>query len=164
LIAFGLLVETLAAWHLSGFNTEISFAHAAWARVFQGAGLPFLFVPITTVSYAGLPRGKSNNASALINSMRNLGASVGVSVGTTLLARRDQFHHSRLVESLTPFSPNYQSQAGGSLENLDRVVQQQAAMWSYIDVFWFVALVAAAAIPLTLILRRLKPEEAKAAH
>src|SRR5439155_21507325 len=112
LIAFGHLVEALAAWHLSGFNTEISFAHAAWARVAQGAGLPFLFVPITTVSYAGLPPGKSNNASALLNSMRNIGASVGISVGTTLLARRSQFHQSRLAESLTPVSPLAQTQPG----------------------------------------------------
>jgi len=164
LIAFGLLVEAVAAWHLRGFTTDISFAHAAWARVIVGAGLPFLFVPITTISYSGLPPGKSNSASALLNSMRNLGASVGISVGTTILARRSQFHHSRLIEPLTPFSHNFQAQGAGSLENLDRIVQQQTDMWSYIDAFWFVAIVAAVAIPLTFFLRRLKPEEVKVAH
>jgi DHA2 family multidrug resistance protein len=164
LIAIGLAIEALAAWHLSGFNTEISFAHAAWARVFQGIGLPLLFVPITTASYAGLPPDKSNNASALLNSMRNLGASVGISVGTTLLARRGQFHHERLVESLARVPQFASTQGASMLQNIDRVVQRQADMLSYIDVFWFVAIVAAAAIPLTLVLRRLRPEDARSAH
>jgi hypothetical protein len=41
-------------------------------------GLPLLFVPITTASYAGLPPEKTNQASALINVARNLGGSIGV--------------------------------------------------------------------------------------
>ena len=36
LIAFGLLVESLACLYLRGFNTEINFGHAALGRVFQG--------------------------------------------------------------------------------------------------------------------------------
>jgi DHA2 family multidrug resistance protein len=164
LIAAGLLVEALAALHLSRLNADIDFAHAAWARVFQAVGFPFLFVPITTLSYAGLPPDKSNNASALINSMRNLGASVGISVGTTLLARRGQFHHARLVESLPHVAHAAPARGAGALENIDRIVQRQADTLSYIDVFWFVAIVAAAAIPLTFVLRRIEPGAAKAGH
>jgi DHA2 family multidrug resistance protein len=132
--------------------------------VFQAVGFPFLFVPITTLSYAGLPPDKSNNASALINSMRNLGASVGISVGTTLLARRGQFHHARLVESLPHVAHAAPARGAGALENIDRIVQRQADTLSYIDVFWFVAIVAAAAIPLTFVLRRIEPGAAKAGH
>ena len=105
LIAFGLTVECLACLYLRGFDTEINFGHAALGRFFPAIGMPFLFVPITTVSFAGLPPAKRGNASALINTMRNLGGSFGISLAVTVLARRGQFHHARLVESITPFSP-----------------------------------------------------------
>ena len=102
LISFGLAVEAAACLYLRGFNSEINFGHAALGRMFQGAGLPFLFVPITTVSYAGLPPGKSNSASALINTMRNLGGSFGISLAVGMLANRGQFHHARLVGEVNP--------------------------------------------------------------
>jgi DHA2 family multidrug resistance protein len=157
LIAFGLLVEGLACLYLRGFNTEISFGHAALGRMFQGVGLPFLFVPITTISYVGLPPGKSNNASALINTMRNLGGSFGISVAVGLLARRGQFHHARLAETATVFSRRI---AGTPLAAFGQALERQAEMLSYIDVFVFLALVAACAIPLSFLLGKVKPGEA----
>jgi DHA2 family multidrug resistance protein len=163
LIAMGLVIEAAACWHLSGFTTEISFSHAAWARVFQGVGLPFLFVPITTVSYADLPPGKSNNASALINAMRNLGGSFGISLAVTLLARRTQLHHARLSEVLDPFSAGYRAHAPRSIGALDAIVQKQVMVWSYVDVFWLLAVVALCVIPVTFLLRRVK-SQSPAAH
>jgi DHA2 family multidrug resistance protein len=162
LIAFGLLVECLACLYLRGFNTDINFGHAALGRMFQGFGLPFLFVPITTVSYAGLPPGKSNNASALINTMRNLGGSFGISLAVGLLSRRGQYHHSRLGETVTVFT---RSRAGsaGSLAAIGHALERQAEMWSYIDVFMFLAIVAACAIPFAFLLHQVKPGEANAA-
>ncbi len=59
------------------------------ARILQVIWLPFLFIPISAVSYVGLPPERSNEASALINLMRNLGGSVGVSFVTTMLEERD---------------------------------------------------------------------------
>jgi DHA2 family multidrug resistance protein len=126
--------------------------------------LPFLFVPITTVSYAAVPPNKSNNASALVNTMRNLGGSFGISLAVSLVARRSQYHHSRLAESVNSFSPFYQAQAQQqSLPAFDKIVQAQASMLSYIDVFWLLAVLAAAVIPLTFLLQRVKPGK-DAAH
>src|SRR6185437_8545174 len=101
LICFGFILCAFALYHMTGFDTEISFRNLAVARIYQVLGLPFLFVPIQTLAYADLPPQKSNNASALINLMRNLGGSVGISVGTTLLVRRGQVHQDRLVSHLT---------------------------------------------------------------
>ncbi|MGH7995245.1 MAG: DHA2 family efflux MFS transporter permease subunit [Opitutaceae bacterium] len=164
LIIFGLVIEGLACLYLEGFNLQISFGHAALARMFQGVGLPFLFVPITTTSYAGLPPAKSNNASALINTMRNLGGSFGISVATTLLATRGQFHHARMAEGITAFSPAYQARGSLSLSAIDQLIQRQAEMWSYIDIFRLLALLAACAIPVALLLRHVDPHESHAAH
>jgi DHA2 family multidrug resistance protein len=162
LIAFGLLVESLACLYLRGFDTEINFGHAALGRMFQGFGLPFLFVPITTVSYAGLPPGKSNNASALINTMRNLGGSFGISMAVGLLSRRGQYHHARLAETITVFTRT-RAGAGATLASLGQLLERQAEMWSYIDVFMFLAVLAASVIPVTLLLRTVKPGDAHGA-
>jgi DHA2 family multidrug resistance protein len=164
LIAFGLLTQALAAWHLSGINAQLSFSHAAWARVFQAIGLPFLFVPINTIAYSGLPPGKSNDASALLNSMRNLGGSFGISFGTTLLARRSQYHHARLAEWLTPFAQNRTPHLFPSLPALDGALQQQAGVLSYIEIFWILAVISAVFIPLTFLLGRTKGGEEAVSH
>jgi DHA2 family multidrug resistance protein len=161
LIAFGLAVEAVACLYLRGFNTDVSFWHVAIGRMGQAFGLPFLFVPITTVAYAGLPPGKSNNASALINTMRNLGGSFGISVATTVLARRGQFHHARIAERITALAPAYQARGPSfSMPALLQAVERQSQMLSYIDIFQLLAVLAALAIPTTFLLRRLKPEDA----
>jgi DHA2 family multidrug resistance protein len=156
LIVFGLVVESLACVHLRGFNTDINFGHAAIGRLFQGVGLPFLFVPITSVSYAGLPPGKSNNASALINTMRNLGGSFGISLAVGLLASRGQYHHARLASEVTVFSRLHLATAQAKAA-FGQVVERQAEMLSYIDVFVFLAILAACCVPFAFLLRSVKP-------
>jgi DHA2 family multidrug resistance protein len=170
LMAFGMLVIALAMWHLTSLPPDASFGFFAWARVYQMIGMPFLFVPITTASYADLPPGKTNQASALINVARNLGGSIGVSMATTMLAQRAQFHQLRLVEHLVPSSPQYQESLRQAAEHfaavgatqadaqrqalgwLGQLVQAQSALLSYIDVFWSFAVVAALLIPVALLL------------
>ena len=97
----------VAMYHFTGLSPEADFAWFAWARAFQMAALPFLFLTITSFSYVGLPPGKSGQASALINVARNLGGSIGVSATQTLLARREQFHQARLAEHFSPSSLAY---------------------------------------------------------
>ena len=176
LIGFGLLVEALALLNMCGLSTDMGFWDASFARVWQAAGLPFLFIPITTASYVGLPANKTNQASALLNVARNLGGTIGISSVQTLLAQREQFHQSRLVENLNPLNPIYtqsvQSTMGtlsgplgapaamqGSLARLYQTVTRQAAMQSYIDVFWALMWFVFAVVPLAFLLRPAKGGE-----
>jgi DHA2 family multidrug resistance protein len=75
----------------------MGFWSVALTRITLVAWLPFLFIPITAVSYVGVPSDRTNEASALVNLRRNLGDSVGVSFVTTMLPQRKQFHHERLA-------------------------------------------------------------------
>jgi DHA2 family multidrug resistance protein len=172
LMAFGLLILALAMWHLTSLPPDASFGFFSWARAYQMIGMPFLFVPITTASYADLPPEKTNQASALINVARNLGGSIGVSMAITMLAQRAQFHQSRLADHLVPSSTFYQDRLrdvaarfaaeGASVADAQRraygwlaqQVQAQASLLSYIDVFWGFAIVAALLIPVALVLLR----------
>jgi len=77
------------------------------ARLYQSVGLAFLFIPINTEAFSGIPQQKTNNASALINVARNLGGSIGISIGSTLLTRRSQVHHSVLAANVSAGNPAY---------------------------------------------------------
>src|SRR6202011_6420835 len=76
-------------------------------------GLRFRVVPINTTAHSRLPRDKNNAASGLMNLARNIGGSVGISVVTTLLARRTQFHQVRLVENLSAANPPFRAALQG---------------------------------------------------
>src|SRR5712671_6665977 len=109
LMMFGLSALSFSLFHMTSFDLGVAFRTVTMARAFQALGLAFLFVPINTTAYSGLPRDKNNAASGLMNLARNIGGSVGISVVTTLLARRTQFHQVRLTENLSAANPVFQS-------------------------------------------------------
>lgn len=140
----------------------------------HGLGLPLIFIAITNASYDGIPKDKTDQASALINVARNTGGSIGVAIAQNVLMYREQFHQSRLIEHIVPSNPAYQrsleqlthlleSRGVGAVEAanqafaaINQTVQQQAALWAYIDVFVALGCVALAAVPLALLMRSTK--------
>lgn len=174
LIMWGSAIVAFAMWHLTGLNGNITYGYAAWSRIFLAMGLPFLFLPVTTASYDGVPPDKTNQASALINVARNIGGSMGVALAQTVLAQRQQFHQSRLVEHASPSDLGYQQtidamtryfQAQGSSAGdaasqavawVGRTLQQQIDFLAYIDVFWTLAIIALLMIPTAAVLRPIK--------
>ena len=174
LIAFALAVQGVALWNMSTLNTQMSFHDAAMIRMIQSIGLPFLFVPITSVAYLGVKPEDNNQASALMNISRNLGGTLGISFVQTMLARRSQFHQAQYAETLNPLNPNYaiglhhltnalanprmpQSEAArAAMTAFYRSLQQQASMLSYVDVFYVLMWIVFASLPLVFFMRKPK--------
>ena len=178
LIGFGMAVVAASMLYMMSLTAQADFSFFAWARVFQTVGLPFLFIPITSAAYAGLPADKSAQASSIINVARNLGGSIGVSVAGTLLAEHTQVHQAYLTDKLVPSSPAFQAALQGATATLEaqglsaadaatrayglveQAVTQQATLLGYIDVFGGYALLAAILVPVAFIL--LRPGESRA--
>jgi MFS transporter, DHA2 family, multidrug resistance protein len=180
LIAAGAVIAGFAMYDLLRMTADADFWFFAWSRIYLGIGLPLIFIPITAASYEGLPDSKTDQASALINLARNFGGSMGVSLTQTVLARREQFHQERLAENIGTWNPFYSdtlnhvdayfrthtftgSSVGSSVAFVGQLVQTQAAIMAYIDVFLSLMLVAALMVPLSLSLRAIKRKPA-AAH
>jgi len=171
LIVLGASIVALAMWHLTGLNGDITYGYAVRARIILALGLPFLFLPVTTASYDGIPPDKTNQASALINVARNIGGSMGVALAQTIFAQRQQFHQSRLVEHISPSDIGYQQTidamtqffvgqgsnqsdaASQAIAWVGQTLQRQIDLLSYIDVFWSLAIIGALMVPLALIMR-----------
>ena len=120
----------------------------------------------------GCRANKTNQASALMNVARNLGGSIGISLANVVLTQRTQFHQSRLAENTNPTSPIFQSTLkavtkyfvhhgaspaaahGEAIGLFGQIIQTQAAILAYIDVFYVCAVDAAVMIPLVLLMVR----------
>jgi DHA2 family multidrug resistance protein len=135
-----------ALHYASSLNLNASFFNISASRVLQVIWLPFVFIPLSAVQFQGVPPAQNNEASAIVNLMRNLGGSFGVSLVTTELAWRTQFHHARLVEHVTPYN-GYGF--GVPLGPIAAAVSRQASILSYLDVFTILSFVALAIVPFT---------------
>jgi len=176
LMLFGLSMLSFSLFHMTTFDLSVDFHTVMMARVYQAMGLAFLFVPINTAAYSGLPRDKNNAASGLMNLARNIGGSVGISFVTTGLARRAQVHQARLTEHLSAANPQFQSRlhglagvfsgsgpgSGGSSAQqhayamLQANVVRQSTMMAYIDNFWVLGVVIGCLIPCVFLIKKAK--------
>ena len=174
LIAAGGIVCALAMFDMTRITGDLDFQFFAMSRMLLGIGLPLIFLPILTASFDGIQPNKTDMASALINVARNSGGSIGISLANNVLAHREQFHQSRLVELVNTSTVQFQAALkqvtdyfvaqGSSLAQaqqqaftwIAQQVQTQATFLAYIDVFWALTLISAAAVPLALTLRKVK--------
>ena len=174
LIVAGAVIIAISMYQMTNVYGDLGFWYMAQSRMLLGVGLPLIFVPIMAASYDGIPQSKTDQASALINAARNTGGSIGVSIVSNVLTHREQFHQSRLVESVLPSSVQYQDTfhrvtdyfvaQGNSLlqaqqqaiQWIGQQVQAQASFLAYMDAFWVLMLIALAAVPLALTLRKVK--------
>jgi MFS transporter, DHA2 family, multidrug resistance protein len=174
LIVAGAVIIAVSMYEMTNVYGDLAFWYMARSRMLLGVGLPLIFVPIMAASYDGIPQSKTDQASALINAARNTGGSIGVSIVSNVLTHREQFHQSRLVESILPSSVQYQDTLhqvtdyfvaqGNSLlqaqqqaiQWIGQQVQTQASFLAYMDAFWVLMLISLAAVPLALSLRKVK--------
>jgi DHA2 family multidrug resistance protein len=134
MIVFASIFISLAMWRFGTLTLASDYRSYALARALQGVGLGFFFVPVSVLAYSYLPINKNNKASSITNLFRNLGGSFGVAFVTTMLERRTQFHHSVLVQHLTPENPLFTQRldnitrylAGAGASTADAAVKAQA--------------------------------------
>jgi DHA2 family multidrug resistance protein len=173
LVSLGFTVFGICSFIWGGLTLQISPWSLLWPIVISGFSLGLVFVPLSTTTLGDLAPEKIGNGSGLFNLMRNVGGSVGISLVNTILVRHQQLHQNELVQHLSPTEPAVQhsldafaqtlagqsgaatahQQAYGMLQN---AVSQQAALWSYIDDFRYMALACFACVPIVWLLKRVK--------
>ena len=163
LLMVGLLLTAWAMYDMTGWTPNVSEETIAVTGFIQGAGLGFLFVPLTTVTFATLAPEQRPDATGLYNLSRNVGSSVGISVVSYLLVRNNQINHADIASHVTavnhafnngPVHHAWNPLTAGGRAALDQLVNIQASIISYIDDFKLMMILSLAVIPLVLLLRR----------
>ncbi len=123
LLAVGCLLNATGTYLMSDLSLGVDYWALAWPRFVQGLGMGFIFVPLTVMALATVPRAKVANGTSFFNLVRNLGGSFGVALAATVLARRSQYHQNTLVAHVN----QWDAETVGYLRNLTRYFAAQGA-------------------------------------
>ena len=118
LVGSGLLMLCYTFWLMTGWTPDVSEREIIIAVVIQGAAMGLVFTPLQVLAFVTLPPSMRTEGASLFSLLRNLGAAIGVSVFSSLLARNTQAMHEMIGASVTPF--NRALQAVGPLHRLAR--------------------------------------------
>jgi DHA2 family multidrug resistance protein len=128
-VAFGVCLFAFTAWQMSHYTLQTSTNGIVTALVLQGIAFSCLFVPLTTVALATIPRHRLTDATGLNSLLRQIGGSVGLALMATLLGRYQSTAKVAIASHLTAGRPEVAARLGaiarGVMARLD--VGQQAA-------------------------------------
>jgi DHA2 family multidrug resistance protein len=162
LLAIGLGLTAWAMYQMTGWTPAVSQWTVIWVGFVQGAGLGFLFVPLTTIAFATLPAHMRGEGTGLYNLSRNIGSSAGISAVTSLITVNTQANHANIATYVTPFNHVFLSPAMESLNPttaagraaLDNIVTSQATIIAYLDDFKLLMIMSLVAMPLVMFLSK----------
>ena len=180
LVGIGFFFVGYAMWQMSGLNLSSDSWRIVWPTILQGVGTGLVFPGLSAASLTSVERPKMQRAASLYSVTRNLGAAIGTSYLTTLLIHRQQVNQSYLTEHVTVFNLPHimmpmmhgmtipEQMIAGHREGLAMLygmIQRQAMMLSFNDIYRILAVMMVALVPTYLVLKRdTRNMPAEAAH
>ncbi len=180
MLPFGLITSGIAGLMMARFNLDSGPLQILLPQVVQGIGFAFMFVPLATASLSTIPLPQMQSAAGLFNLVRQLGGSLGTAIVITLLDHRTTIASAGLMRYASPYNPTFMHwwqsiQAGfvahGSdpatarmraLATLHGLISRQASVIAFDYVFAVIAIVFFVCLPLVLLMRSGRSQEAAA--
>jgi DHA2 family multidrug resistance protein len=162
LLAGGLSLTAWSFYQMTGWTPDVSQGTIIGVTMVQGAGLGFLFVPLSAATLSTLPLQERTEGAGLYSLFRNIGSSVGISVMNAMLIRNTQANHASIAAHVTAVNRGFENPAVAQFWNpltaagrtaLDAIVTQQAQIIAYIDDYKLLMLATLAVLPLLLVFR-----------
>ena len=164
LAGLGLVLQCWSFWVMTGWTPDVSAYEIVIAIAVQGAGMGLVFTQLQVLAFATLAPNLRTEGAALFSLGRNIGAAIGVSVTTSLLAHNAQALHETIGASVNPF--NRALQTLGSAKEwldpashhgammLDRIVNHQAQIIAYVNDYVLMIFTTLPSLLLLLLMHR----------
>ncbi|WP_375690272.1 DHA2 family efflux MFS transporter permease subunit [Pseudooceanicola sp. LIPI14-2-Ac024] len=161
LVVFGLAMTAGSLWLMTGFESGMDSHLIILSGVMQGFGLGFVFVPLSTLTFATIAPHLRGDATSMFSLVRNMGSGAGISLVTAVLVRMTTVNHEEIASTLTAQSSAVRDGLPQLLQGsplyayvADTLVNQQAAMIGYIDNFFLMMILTVSVVPIVLLLRK----------
>lgn len=175
LVGLGLLMFAASCFVNVDMSPSTAMDQLIFPQLLRAAGQPLATIPLTQLSVVGLSRRDTADSAGITSVMRNLGASVGIAMLSTMVQVREEVHFSAIAEAMTENSLRLQDRLhalsglfvakGASLDRatqqglelLARQVRLNASVMAYADSFWILGVGILVSMLTILILRRPQP-------
>jgi DHA2 family multidrug resistance protein len=150
-VFIGALLQVYGVWCLAHFPLNVAFANFAPILILLGVGSSCFAVTIGTISLSTMSAADMTGASSIFTVFQRVSANVAYASLATLLARRTQFHHLRLVHGISLLNDNYRMVQQGFVQQfirhgtpaprgvvamlMDSMLNRQATIMAYNDIF-----------------------------
>jgi DHA2 family multidrug resistance protein len=170
-MAGGFVLLAATCLRLSHLSLMTSRADISWTLVLNGLAMGFVFVPMTTMTMGTLKHSQIGQGTGIYALLRNLGASVGISMMVNYQSQQVQAHHAVLTQHVSLSDPVYRQWAARLASALGsrvpavavayRQVLAQASLLSFNDCFRALGIVCVFAIPAVALFRAVRhPQQA----
>lgn len=168
----GLALSTVALWQMMHFDLSMTSGPIIVSGIIQGLGIGLLFVPLSTLAFATIPPALRAEGSAVYTLIRNMGASVGISIMQALVVANTQTMHASLAAKVIPTDAVVRSGLPAmfnpfsipGLQALNAEITRQATMVAYVDDFRLMFFITIACMPMLLLMRRPRRAGGEPAH
>ena len=163
LLGIGLALTAWAMWDMTQWTPNVSEWTVGINGIIQGAGMGFLFVPLSTTTLATLEPQHRTEGAGLYNLSRNLGSSIGISIVSALLVSNTQVNHADIGANVTSVNRLFAAPTISHMLSpftaagraaLDSMISHQAQIIAYIDDFKFLLILTIAGFPLLFLFKR----------
>ncbi len=162
----GIVICGFTLFWFGQLNLNAGYWDFFWPQFVQGISMSFLFVPMTTIAMNAISKEEMGNATSIFNLMRNIGGSIGIATAATMLERNRQMYTNILGTHISPYALQTQQMldrtrsammASGSdpvsasqkaHASIFGIVQQQATMLSFVNVFRLFGVIFLLILPL----------------
>ncbi|MDA1001484.1 MAG: DHA2 family efflux MFS transporter permease subunit [bacterium] len=170
LVTFGVSAIVFSLFDLSHLSLDVSVSSLAFPLFIMGLGMPAIFVTLSTVALGSVTPAETTAAAGLFTLARRVGGNIGYALLTTLLARRFALHRVTLIPYLTDMNGAFiaykenlisfllrqqvdlYTANAKALALIERMLNRQATMLAYNDLYWFMAILFIAIFPLIFFL------------
>jgi len=166
IVGVGMVVSAIASWTMTRWSVEVSPWAIIWPGLLQGFGLGLIFVPLSTIAYLTLPRSRMAEAAGIYSLVRTIGASVGISIVTTLMSHESQVNWNELGANITLYNPAVRAYLQSlhlsptdphALALIAGQIAQESLMNAMLDAFKLTAWSFVLMLPLVFIMRAGRP-------
>ncbi|MBU3618751.1 DHA2 family efflux MFS transporter permease subunit [Polynucleobacter sp. JS-Fieb-80-E5] len=154
----GFAAMAIGCWMAAGFTTGVDEKTLMFARLIMGVGIAGFFMPMSAISMSQLRGSQIASGTGISNFLRNVGASVGTAVATTLWQDNAIRQHENLMSNIQTGNLAYQQLMEttaklGMTEMqryalIDNLVTSQAYMLSTNQLMLLAGLILVALMPL----------------
>ena len=125
LVCIGILWMAFTSYLRVSWTSGADFWTLALPQMLQGFGMPFFFVPLTSIALAAVEPDETASAAGVMSFLRTMAGAIATSVSTTIYANKAQISRSEIVATLhgEGTSTTLQS-AGFSVEQVRGVIEQ----------------------------------------